>query len=638
MSNSKRTTSQSSELPAILAGPILRRVAPQELVVWLVSSRPLNLGVDLLDSNSELIAQFSSNHEAFQYQQIPVGERAFVGLVQIKQQTLFTPGETYAYRLIDYADNGQDLGDRQLYYQGETAFSFRCVTQLSHVVHGSCRKPHFDGEDALPAIDSLIEKAPSQRPDLLLMSGDQVYVDDVAGPMLYAVRQVIDILGLYEEDLDDATLNNSAQLSDAELGYYQREKILPKTADNSLLSSLFFGAKQKPIFTSVNAKNHLIAFSEVMAMYILVWSAQLWRFVKAGMPENVEEQFQAQYRSEQQILARFVDKLPRTARMLAHIPTYMIFDDHDVTDDWNLTRGWEEEVYGHPLSNRMVGNALAGYWLCQGWGNNPDIFAPLVQVAKTTFTTEGIKSQDQFIEALYDWDQWHYCLDTTPSIFVMDTRTRRWRSESNPNKPSGLLDWEALCEFQQQILGKDSVIVVSAAPIYGLKFIEAVQKVFTFFGKALMVDAENWMAHKGTAQVILNIFRHYKTPPLFMILSGDVHYSFVYDVTLRFRKNSPKILQFTCSGFKNAFPTGLLKGFERLNRLLYSKRSPLNYFTRRRNMRIDERDPNPDSHSCVLGHVVNTPAVGQLLLNDQGEPDQCQLLLADGTTITFTQD
>ncbi len=41
------------------------------------------------------------------------------------------------------------------------------------------------------------------------------------------------------------------------------------------------------------------------------------------------------------------------------------------------------------------------------------------------------------------------------------------------------------------------------------------------------------MAHPGSAHAILNIFRHRKTPHNFIILSGDVHYSFVYDVELR---------------------------------------------------------------------------------------------------------
>ena len=134
------------------------------------------------------------------------------------------------------------------------------------------------------------------------------------------------------------------------------------------------------------------------------------------------------------------------------------------------------------------------------------------------------------------------------------------------------MDWEALCEFQHQLIGQDAVIVVSAAPIYGVKFIEVIQKLFTLAGKALTVDAENWMAHKGTASVILNIFRHYKTPPHFIILSGDVHYSFVYDVRLRFRRNSPEITQFTCSGIKNTFPDTLIRWLDRFNQWFYSTR------------------------------------------------------------------
>jgi phosphodiesterase/alkaline phosphatase D-like protein len=50
---------------------------------------------------------------------------------------------------------------------------------------------------------------------------------------------------------------------------------------------------------------------------------------------------------------------------MAHLPCLMIFDDHDITDDWNLSAQWEETAYGHPFSRRIIGNALLGYLLCQ---------------------------------------------------------------------------------------------------------------------------------------------------------------------------------------------------------------------------------------------------------------------------------
>ena len=60
--------------------------------------------------------------------------------------------------------------------------------------------------------------------------------------------------------------------------------------------------------------------------------------------------------------------------MLANIPSYMIFDDHEVTDDWNMTRDTCKSLYGHPLGLRVAQNALVAYSLCQHWGNVPEVF------------------------------------------------------------------------------------------------------------------------------------------------------------------------------------------------------------------------------------------------------------------------
>jgi len=49
------------------------------------------------------------------------------------------------------------------------------------------------------------------------------------------------------------------------------------------------------------------------------------------------------------------------------------------------------------------------------------------------------------------------------------------------------------------------------------------------------------------ANVILNIFRHSRTPEQIAVLSGDVHYFFVYDIKLRFRNGGPRIYQITSS-------------------------------------------------------------------------------------------
>jgi len=615
-------------LPQVIAGPIVRKVTSTECHIWVVTSNADSPALNL--SANEVVVSGNCQRET-----IRVGKYAFIHLLSFTSSEPFEDTARIGYSL-SFSDDAQQASweneQRGLLYDGQSSLCFHYTETPETILHGSCRKPHFHSDDALAQVDVLHKNAFKKEndfPDLLLMTGDQIYADDVAGPMLKAIHSVIDRLGLYHEALEGAVVTNTNELATHEHGYYEREQLLPQIATNTVLSSIFFGAKKKPVFTSVNAQNHLIGSAEIIAMYLLVWSDTLWADINIDK-DGIPPKYHAIFDKEHEALNGFVKQLPQVRRALAHIPTYMIFDDHDVTDDWNLTRGWEQEVYGNPLSKRMIGNALIGYLLCQGWGNAPKKVAPLIAKVQESMGESGLNSHDEIIDDLLDFDQWHYRLDTTPPIEVLDTRTQRWRSESNMNKPSGLMDWEALCDFQHSIIGKESVIVVSAAPIYGVKVIEAIQKVFTFFGKALTVDAENWMAHKGTANVILNIFRHYKTPPDFIILSGDVHYSFVYDVRLRFRRNSPHITQFTCSGLKNAFPDGLIKWLDRLNRVLYRSKSPLNLFTRRRNMSVKAREP-----SLGYGELFNGCAIGVLKISQKTTDVQCKALLSNGKEVEF---
>ena len=98
-------------------------------------------------------------------------------------------------------------------------------------------------------------------------------------------------------------------------------------------------------------------------------------------------------------------------------------------------------------------------------------------------------------------------------------------------------------EMQQALLGAKSVVIISPAPMFGVKLIESIQKLFTVVGKPLVVDAENWMAHRGAANTLLQIWRHSKTPGNYVIFSGDVHYSFVYDIVVRRQKRAPNLWQ-----------------------------------------------------------------------------------------------
>ncbi|MEH6453469.1 MAG: alkaline phosphatase family protein, partial [Psychromonas sp.] len=275
-------------------------------------------------------------------------------------------------------------------------------SDIKQMLHGSCRKPHYPSKDSLAEVDRLLtnEKLDATtRPAMLMMTGDQIYADDVAGPMLVAIHQVIELLGLYGEEWQGAKVNNSEALFNSPLCYYKRDKLLPNNSANKAVYDKIFAAAKKPIFTTDTSKNHLITLAEVFAMYILVWSPTMWRFVNL-QSIKIDKQFSATYQQEMAIIEDFTTTLPAVSRGLAHLPVYMIFDDHDITDDWNLTRGWEEAAYGHPFSKRIIGNALIAYWLCQGWGNAPDKFTTFNQQAEQYFQENSYVKQDLLIDKL----------------------------------------------------------------------------------------------------------------------------------------------------------------------------------------------------------------------------------------------
>ncbi|MEZ8632593.1 alkaline phosphatase family protein [Vibrio lentus] len=678
----KRST--TSPLPLLLAGPILRKTTATEVVLWVVTSAPLSGTTQLFNAEQETPFYSSSLDEQ---ESIQVGTHAWVTLIHLQGD--FPTNVPLEYQIETEQGSITELAPHLIYKDTRTnndssRIEFKISTAADYILHGSCRNPHHPSKDSLVAADNKIaNQTVLERPDMLMMSGDQIYADHVAGPTLDAIQQVIQLLGVIGEELPTDSqvnqINSSDALFESEYHLYQRHHLLPHHNTSDSLLDKLFPKRGIPIFSSTDCENHLVTLSEFIAMYLLVWSPTLWQcinrerliendFMQGGRQLTPAEQ--QQWRDESIIIDDFVAGLPQVQRLFAHIPTYMIFDDHDVTDDWNLTVGWEHAVDQNRFATQVIGNGLAAYWMCQGWGNAPErfssefieqtkqLFSPVVSSNESESSGEDNgesngesyvekngknngnlsknidpQQHQQYLEMIDRFEEWHYTINTSPKVIVLDTRTRRWRSESRMNKPSGLMDWEALTEFQHQLINQEKVVIVSAAPMFGVKFIETLQKMATTIGKPLMIDAENWMAHPGSANTLISIFTHTKTPTNFVVLSGDVHYSFAYDIKLRYRRNSPNIYQITCSGIKNQFPAPLLKFCDVCDRLLYSPRSVLNYFTKRKRLRIEKRSPD----NQTFYRLSNRSAIGELKLDSDGKPQSITTLSGDGKITRFPE-
>ena len=107
----------------------------------------------------------------------------------------------------------------------------------------------------------------------------------------------------------------------------------------------------------------------------------------------------------------------------------MIFDDHEITDDWNITRESHQAVYESDCGKQVITNGLAAFWAFQGWGNDPNLYNDqFVRMLTGYFAKKGKTSIDErknFEDFLWNYHQWSFYAPTNPRTVFLDCRTQR---------------------------------------------------------------------------------------------------------------------------------------------------------------------------------------------------------------------
>ncbi len=475
------------------------------------------------------------------------------------------------------------------------------------IVHGSCRKPHGDGRDALPILDNSIEQfagTANSRPHQLFLTGDQIYGDDVADAMLWALTDAGDTLLGWEESLP---LMNDAQIkknlctsipkksekenvvgeereifrespiqkaSEAESKYKKPIELKPGTRSD--IARDFGGFTAMLVNKSDKSKSHLFGLGEYCAMYLLVWSPVLWCASFPKGKDICQESKEVKIWDKEVVeLDGFVRNLWRVRRALANIPTYMICDDHDVSDDWYLNREWCYRVLGKPLGRRVVQNALLAYAVFQGWGNTPAQFEDgrvgdkLLKAAQKWSDSAGTDvavweeaasylgipavdletglpklklDDDVFIldrdcEGVSEVLSWHFTVRSFKhEVIVLDTRTWRGYPVKSAIDPPMLLTHKGFEEQIQQplreteLLNKtgefaiEATLVVVPTNLVGLWIIDAVQRRDVEQGKVFNSDAgDAWNFNELAFVKLLSEF--FQKRDRVVVLTGDIHYA-----------------------------------------------------------------------------------------------------------------
>jgi hypothetical protein len=568
----------------VLAGPILRRTTKNRVCVWLATSEAMRLQLTISDTGHHPLG--TGTMDVMNPEGIQLGQRLFVHLLQARsEKSSGYPFDTMMYYRVDQIRDGSttplfsDEERRQLAYGTHQHPSFFIPSTLKNLLHGSCRKPHGKcaSADALGQGHTLMQATCGDldnRPAILLLTGDQIYADDVAISLNATLREkAIHLTGRAER---------MPQIGDPrDIPLHGRRQALKENESG---------------ISSGESENHLLSFGEYAAMYLYtfgnlsawepVWE---WDELQAiGLAREEEEKVRQALKDQNGYLRTFHNTLPDVRRLLANIPTYMIFDDHDVTDDWNITHSWYDNVRGSELGRRLVSNALAACWAFQSWGNDPDNFdKDMVWSIRQRLTDPR---DDPAIEERYDlftWKHrgWGFSVPTVPPVIAIDSRTQR--QYDNYNLPAQLMDRYALdwlrVEWAKLVTDLDMPpatwpVLIAATPVLGFTPIEEFQdkilrltaKLLQFLAKKYLflfwlpslggpldrklvniMDIESWAANKKGYKALFDVLQSRIKLPGCVFLSGDVHYSFSSEGDFVCDGKTFACLQLTCSALNN---------------------------------------------------------------------------------------
>ncbi|TNF61734.1 MAG: alkaline phosphatase family protein, partial [Burkholderiales bacterium] len=268
-------TFQSPPLPLVLAGPLLRRCTPTRLVWWLAVREPVRVRLQLVpEAGPGLERELVPGDPGCRL--LSAGRHLHYLLIDVRLDDPLPQDCWIGYSLalrpvgaVDAAWQDWTHWAPDLCYAGRASPGFVLPSRVRSLLHGSCRKPHHPGADGLVEADRLLQSLLAQGarpadvvapdglpewPSMLVMTGDQVYADDVAGPMLHAIHHLVARLGLPDEPLDGGDLSgvDSAQaLYRHPAGFYRRETLLPSQARRHRdLVEVLFGGVEKPVFTT----------------------------------------------------------------------------------------------------------------------------------------------------------------------------------------------------------------------------------------------------------------------------------------------------------------------------------------------------------------------------------------------------
>ncbi|MDQ3874971.1 MAG: alkaline phosphatase D family protein [Actinomycetota bacterium] len=265
---------------------------------------------------------------------------------------------------------------------------------------------------------------------------------------------------------------------------------------------------------------------------------------------------------------------PAIRWFLSTVSSAMVFDDHDVHDDWNISHQWVERMRREPWWEDRVAAAFSSYWVYQHLGNlspeelrKDELLAAVAEVEDAApLLREFALAEDRTTDAR----RWSFCRDLGRTrVVVIDCRAGRILHEGRRQMIDDA-EWEWLRErtngdFDHLLIGMSDPYLLAPAihhaeawneavcdGVWGRRFVPIAERIRE------AADLDHWASFRRAFERLTDLIGQVGAgergaPPASIVaLSGDVHNAYLADVAFPTGANvRSRVYQAVCSPIRN---------------------------------------------------------------------------------------
>jgi hypothetical protein len=275
---------------------------------------------------------------------------------------------------------------------------------------------------------------------------------------------------------------------------------------------------------------------------------------------------------------------PAVRWLLSVVPTIMIFDDHDVHDDWNTSGAWRREFRAKPWWPARIAGAFMSYWLYQHLGNlspaelgEDDVWRQVQEGDDAALVLRDLAVR---ADARAGGIRWSVRRDFgAVRVVVIDSRSRRVVDDDRRRLMVDEAEWQWVIE-SSSAGGFDHLVLATSLPLLlprGIHSLEAWNEAVCAgaWGNRLRsaaerlrqaVDLEHWAAFGASFRAFETLLVDLASgsagrPASITIISGDIHHHYLAAVSLPPGPPSgTTVYQAVCSPLHNLLPEKLRFG------------------------------------------------------------------------------